>query len=198
MNRDTYSYLLQVIIYFVITFAATAQEQKEVHFWIDRNENLSNEFRSLRIERPIPENYIPQLSFNMNWEKNIHELLIYNPIANTVVIEKPFVWNPNNGFTIKNRRYNYIDIVDYKPQFNKNLDIEMNYKIYRNLSLELSGYYKKSPTISPASFLQSEIQTNLSYYIAKNIKLKAGIIYGYNPVTKRWENMFMTGIAIDF
>lgn len=182
----------------MVSAAASAQEYNEVGFWLEKIGPSSNEFQSPNIEKFMPDHDLSQFSLDMNFENKLLELPIFKPYTNTILFDKSFIWKPIEGITLENKRYNYMDVGKSFPNGTKDLDIEMNYKLNRKLSLEFSGYYKKYPVMSPAGFYQSEIQTNLSYNIAKNIKIKTGMQYGYNPLTKRWENMYMAGIIIDF
>lgn len=191
-------YWLHIMICFVISAAASAQEYNEVSFWLEKIDPASHEFQSLNIERFMPDNYLSQFYPDMNFENKLQELPTLKPYTNTILFDKSFIRRPAERITWENKRYSYMDLGKSYPKGTKNLDIEMNYKLNSKLSLDFTGYYKKYPTISPAGLYQSEIQTNLSYYIAKNIKIKTGMQYGYNPITKRWENMYMAGIAIDF
>lgn len=196
MNRM--QYWLYVMICLIISTAASAQEYNEVRFWLQKTGPSSNEFQSLNIERFMPANNLPLFSPDMDFENKLPELPILNPYTNTILLDKSFIWKPAQKITLENKRYSYMNLDKSYIEGTKDLDIEINYKLNSKLALEFSEYHKKYPTISPAGFYQSETQTNLSYNIAKNIKIKTGMQYGYNPITKRWENMYMAGITINF
>jgi hypothetical protein len=183
-----------------ISNAVFAQEFNDVNFWLEKTVPSSTEFQSPKIERFMPKNDLAQFSLdlNLNYDNRLLEFSTFKPHTSTVLFDKSFNWKPIEWIAWDNKRYGYVDFVNSYRKGSKDLDIEMNYKLNRKLSLDFFGTYTKYPTISPAGFYQSEIGTNLSYNIAKNIKIKTGMHYGYNPLTKRWENMYMAGIVIDF
>lgn len=193
-------YWFPIIIWMAISNAVFAQEFNDVNFWLEKTVPSSTEFQALRIERFMPKNDLAQFSLDLDlkYDNKLLELPAFKPYPNTVLFDKSFNWKPTEWITWDNKKYGHMDFVNSYRKGDKNLDVEMSYKLNRKLSLDFSGDYTKYPAISPAGFYQSEIGANLSYNIAKNIKIKTGMHYGYNLLTKRWENMYMAGIIIDF
>lgn len=110
------------------------------------------------------------------------------------------LWKPTKKLFIEGE--NFTNSTMFCPKNLIGTDLKVEYKLTDKLSLNLHGYYiandYKNPTLTPSTLYKSEFGGNLSYNITKNLKIKTGMQYQYNVLSRHWEYMYLTGIAFSF
>lgn len=130
-----------------------------------------------------------------------------NPIENTFWTISPYshlhnsTWKPIRRLSImKSSLINQRNMV--VPLNVTKLDLKIEYKLTDKIFISLYGSHiingNNNTSMYSLTPFKSEICTNLSYSITRNLKLKAGIQYQYNMMTRSWECMYQTGITYLF
>lgn len=181
----------------LIPSIAYAQDYKDVSYWLGEIDPSSSEKPSMKISDYELRDIQPA-TYSFSLKDKPSDFSGIKPLSYSDQL--------NTWLLTKNIRFENINFDYYKPsklsfRNPKNIDLRINYKLMNQLSLELSGCYiadkYRNPKISDNLLYRSEIATNLSYSITKNLKIKSGMQYMYNPVTGRWEYVYMTGIVFN-
>lgn len=186
-----------------------AQVERDARSWLsdmdmpqiekEPSMNLRNYEYSNRILQPS----IPSLSFQDKFEPlfNSKQLQLKKPYKLFKSMEQA-IWKPNNKLSIEGENIRFQNTSAFTPRNLTGINTKASYNITNRLSANIYGYYiandYKNLTIMQSTLFRSEIGTDLSYNITKNLKIKTGMQYQYNTITRRWEYMFRTGIALLF
>lgn len=186
-----------------------AQVERDARSWlsdmdmpqIDKEPSIN--LRNYEYSNGILQPSIPSLSFQDKLEPlfNFEQLQLKKPYRLFKSVEQT-IWKPNNKLSIEGENIRFQNTSAFTPKNLTGINTKASYKITNRLSANIYGYYiandYKSPTIIQSTLFRSEIGTDLSYNITKNLKIRAGMQYQYNAITRRWEYMFCTGIALLF
>lgn len=186
-----------------------AQVERDARSWLsdmdmpqidkEPSMNLRNYEYSNRILQPS----IPSLSLQDKLEPlfNSEQLQLKKTYKLFKSVEQT-IWKPSNKLSIGGENIRFQNTSVFTPKNLTGINTKASYNITNRLSANIYGYYiandYKSPTIMQSTLFSSEIGTDLSYNITKNLKIRAGMQYQYNTITRRWEYMFCTGIALLF
>ena len=191
------------ILLFGLHISVSAQEYRDVKSWLDdmdinsalEQPNNMREFNTHDILQPIMPSLTLRKTDNSIFKTNALDFKLSNNFINRNH------WKPTNKLLIEGSRLNYKNIM-FSPKNLTGIDLKTEYKLTNKLSFNLYGYYiandYKNPTLIYSALYRSEIGASLSYNITKNVKIKTGMQYQYNVLTRRWGYMYLTGIAFSF
>lgn len=112
----------------------------------------------------------------------------------------PPVWKPMDKWVIEGGNFRSKTAFYLKNHIQ--MDFKAEYKLTDRLSINLSDYHSvndyRNQTITPAMLYKYETETNLSYNITRNFKIKTGMQYVYNIAIGQWEYMYLTGFTFTF
>lgn len=186
-----------------------AQVERDARSWLSDmdmpqiNRETSMNFRNYEYSNRILQPSIPSLSFQDKFEPlfNSKQLQLKKPYKLFKSVEQT-IWKPNNKLSIGGENIRFQNTSVFTPKNLTGINTKASYNITNRLSVNIYGYYivndYMNPTIMQSTLFRSEIGTDLSYNITKNLKIRAGMQYQYNTITRRWEYMFCTGIALLF
>ena len=136
-----------------------------------------------------------------------HFARLKNPIENTFWTISPYsqlhnsTWEPTKRLSVvKSSLINQRNMI--VPLNVTKFDLKMKYKLTDKIFISLYGSHiinnYNNISMHPLTPFKSEVGANLSYSITKNLKIKAGMQYQYNMMTRGWECMYQAGIAYLF
>lgn len=192
-----------------LPIAMQAQVERDARSWlsdmdmpqIDKEPSMN--LRNYEYFNGILQPSISPLSFQDKLKPlfNSEQLQLKKPYKLFKSVEQT-IWKPNNKLSIEVENIRFQNISVFTPKNLTGINTKASYNITNRLSANIYGYYiandYKSLTIMQSTLFRTEIGTDLSYNITKNLKIKTGMQYQYNTITRRWEYMFRTGIALLF
>lgn len=186
---------------FALPISLVAQEHKNINYWLDNMVLPSAETPAMQLKSyGLNDRLLTPSPIHI--EKQLVDFPKLKPLSYTNFLQQYDIWKPTKNILLENNRFKSNYPLTFSAKDIKNVDLRINYQLTNRLSVELSGYYiadrYKNPTILGGQLYQSEIAANLSYSITKNLKIKTGMQYVYNLATRRWEYIYMTGIAFNF
>jgi len=203
------------LLFLVSYIPLFSQEYRDIKSWLDKidistQSDLSNETKPVyeiilpRLSRPLFEEYTPVTESGLmkfydsdKFVRNISGKAGLHKFRDQV----SFITNPAKRLTIQGINLSSKSKINI-PENLVGKDVKIEYKLSDKISLNVSGYYilnnYKNPVILQSILFKSEIGTNLSFKITKNLTIKTGMQYQHNLLTKNWEYMYMTGLVFTF
>lgn len=199
---------ISICLLLFLSIAMQAQVERDARSWLSDMDSQIDIDPSINLRKDEFSNGILQpsilsLSFQRKLEPlyNSEQFQFQKSLKLSKTMEQT-IWKPNNKLSIRGENVRFQNTSVFTPKNITGINIKASYKITNRLSANIYGYYiandYKNPTIMQSTLYRSEIGTNLSYNITKNLKIRAGMQYQYNTITRRWEYMFCTGIALAF
>lgn len=199
---------ISICLLLFLSIAMQAQVERDARSWLSDMDSQIDIDPSINLRKDEYSNGILQASIlSLSFQKKLEPL--YNSeqfqFQKSLKLSKTMeqtIWKPNNKLSIGGENIRFKNTSVFTPNNLTGINTRASYNITNRLSANIYGYYivndYMNPTIMQSTLFRSEIGTDLSYNITKNLKIRAGMQYQYNTITRRWEYMFCTGIALLF